>query len=625
MKRKSSNKLNDDLMAGLKDKITTPDKAVSLVQSGDSVFVGTACATPRTLIQALETRGISIYDVQMFHFLTDGAVPFYEGEPDTRFQHKVFFVGTDMRETVKQGKADYIPISIAQVPGLIENGRIAIDVAIVQVSPPDEHGYVSLGVSVDITRAAVMKAKKVIAEINPNMPRTLGDTFIPVDRFDQMVLVDMPVIEYEHAPADAVAEQIARYVARIVDNGSTLQIGLGRIPNEMLKYLTERRNLGIHSDVITDPIIDLIEKGVITGNEKSIHPGQVVASYCMGTKRLYSMINMNPMFSFKPIDYVCDPAILASNNKFVSVSQAFAVDLTGQVCSDQFEGEFYSGVSSQPDFLRGAANSLGGKPIICLSSTIDDGKESRIRPSLLEGEGVTISRSDVHYVITEYGTAYLLGKSIRDRALSLIEIAHPSFRTTLLEEGKRLGYLRPDQTLKSKVAYPEKEEREVELKDGKKVLIRPAKASDARGLQEIFYNLTLEDIRTRFFTYLKSLSVSEAEYLCNVDYENEMALMAVTGERENEIVVGSSCYFVDQTTNIAEVAYMILPEWQGVGLGSSLQKRMTEYAKSKGLRGFRADILPENVKMMRLAQQGKNISIKPSGGVAEVTTLFDEN
>lgn len=622
MKRKSSNVLKGDPVAGLKDKVTIPDKAVSIVQSGDRVFVGTACATPRTLIQALETWGAYIRDVQMIHFLTDGAVPSSEGESATKFQHKVFFVGTDMKETVKQGKADYIPISIAQVPGLIENGRIAIDVAMVQVSPPDEHGYVSLGVSVDITRAAVMKAKKVIAEINPNMPKTLGDTIIPMDRFDQMVLVDTPVIEYEHTPADAVAEQIARYVARIIDNGSTIQIGLGRIPNEMLKYLTERRNLGIHSDVITDPVIDLIEKGVITGKEKAIHPGQVVASYCMGTKRLYDMIHMNPMFLFKPIDYVCDPAILSGNNKFVSVSQAFAVDLTGQVCSDQFAGEFYSGVSSQPDFLRGAANSPGGKPIICLPSTTDDGKESRIRPLLHEGEGVTISRSDVHYVITEYGIAYLLGKSIRDRALSLIEIAHPSFREMLLDEGKRLRYLRQDQTLKSKVAYPEKEEREIGLKDGKKVIIRPAKASDARGLQEIFYNLPLEDIRTRFFTYMKSLSVSEAEYLCNVDYENEMAFMAVTGERENEIVVGSSCYFVDQTTNIAEVAYMILSEWQGLGLGSALQDRMTEYAKSKGLRGFRADILPENIKMMRLAQQGENVSLKTADGVADVTTLF---
>jgi acyl-CoA hydrolase/GNAT superfamily N-acetyltransferase len=624
MKRKPKNVLNDNIMRGVKDKITTPDKAVSLVRSGDRVFVGTACATPRKLIEALETRGMIIHDVQMIHFLTDGTVPMVNGKPDTKYQHKVFFVGTDMKETIKQGKADYIPISIAQVPTLIENGKITIDVAMIQVSPPDTHGYVSLGVSVDITRAAVMKAKKVIAEINPNMPTTLGDTFIPVDRIDKMVLVDTPIIEYQHAPIDAVAEQIAKYVARIVDNGSTLQIGLGRIPNEMLKYLTESKDLGIHTDVITDPIVDLIEKGVITGKEKSTHPGQVVTSYCMGTKRLYRMIHMNPKFSFKPIDYVCDPAILARTNKFVSVSQAFAVDLTGQVCSDQFEGEFYSGVSSQPDFLRGAANSPGGKPIICLPSTTDDGKKSRIRPLLLEGEGVTISRSDVHYVITEYGMAYLFGKSSRDRALSLIEIAHPSFRETLLEEGKRLGYLRHDQTLHSKVAYPEKEEQEVELKDGKKVLIRPAKASDVRGLQEIFYSLPLEDIRTRFFICLKSLSVSEAEYLCNVDYENEMALMAVTGERENEIVVGSSCYFVDQTTNIAEVAYMILPEWQGIGLGAALQKRMTEYAKSKGIRGFRADILPENTKMMRLAQQGENVSIKPSGGVAEVTTLFDE-
>jgi RimJ/RimL family protein N-acetyltransferase len=342
----------------------------------------------------------------------------------------------------------------------------------------------------------------------------------------------------------------------------------------------------------------------------------------MGTKRLYDYIHRNPRFAFHPIDSVCKPEVLAEKSKLVSVSQAFAIDLTGQVCVDQFNGEFYGGVSAQPDFLRGAASSTGGKPIICLSSTTDDGKESRIRPLLLEGEGVTIPRSDVHYVITEYGYAYLFCRSIQERALALIEIAHPSFRPWLLEEGKRLGYIPKHQSLRSKVAYPEEEEREVVLKNGESLLIRPARASDVPGLQDIFYNLRPEDIYTRFFIHLSSFTSSKALHLCNVDYENEMAFMAVTGTRDNEQIIGSSCYFVDPTDNLAEVAYMIRPEWQSYGVGSALQQRMTEYAKSRGLRGFKATILLENKRMQSLINKYSQIEMKRPGGEYEVTVIF---
>ncbi|MFO7965335.1 MAG: GNAT family N-acetyltransferase [Desulfobacterales bacterium] len=611
------------LPASVNITLSTPEEAIEAVRSGDRVFAGTACATPRTLLARLEGTDRRLSDIQIFHFLTDGAIELDpEGRPATRFQHKVFFVGTDTREAVKSGKADYIPISISHIPNLFRTGRFPIDVAFVQVSLPDAHGYVSLGVSVDITAAAVFCAKKVVAEINPNMPRTYGETTIHVSRIDVFVWVDTPIIEYVHPPADEVAQKIAQYVARIIDDGSTLQIGLGRIPNEMLKYLTNRRDLGIHSDVITDPVIDLIEKGVITGNAKTLHPGKIVTSFCMGTQRLYNLIDNNPLFSFHPIDYVSDPSVISRNHEMVSVTQAFALDLMGQVCSDQFEGEFYSGVSSQPEFLRGAAISKRGKAIICLDSTTEDGKDSRIRPLLREGEGVTIPRSDVHYVITEYGIAYLFGKTIREKALALIEIAHPSFRTHLLEEAKRLGYVRRDQILKSMKAYPAEEEREVALKNGTVVLIRPSNASDVEGLQDIFYHLTPKDIQTRFFTRLSSLPVSKAEHLCNVDYENEMAFVAVAGEREKEEVVGSSCYSVDPAANMAEVAYMVRPDYQGLGLGKALQQRMVEYARSKGLIGFTADILEENHTMLSLINEAGKVSMKKVFDEYRITVLF---
>jgi acyl-CoA hydrolase/RimJ/RimL family protein N-acetyltransferase len=611
---------NDQVVNGyfpgsLSARMKTPEEAVSIVKSGHSVFIGTACATPRRLIQALESRGDSLFDVKLIHFLTDGAIPIEDGLPKTRFQHRVFFVGSDTREAIRRGKAQYIPISIAQLPRLIKNEAIPLNVAMIQVSPPDASGFVSLGVSVDITRAAVLAAKTVIAEINPHMPYTCGDSLIPVDRIDAFVEVNTPVIAYQYKTADLVGKQIARYVARIIHNYSTLHIGIGPIPSEMLKYLTNRKDLSIHSDVITEPVVDLIEKGVITG--------QIVTSYCMGTQNLYRMVDRNTQFSFQPIDYICRPDVISGINRLVSVTQIFSIDLMGQACSDNLGGDFYSGLSAQPEFIRAAALSPGGKSIICLSSTTADGRESKIRSVLKPDEGVSIPRSEIHYVITEYGIAYLFCKTIQERALALIEIAHPDHRSRLLEEAIRLGLIETGRTLKSKKAYPEDEERKVILKNGERVLIRPAKASDAHGIQDIFYNLGKEDIYTRFFTNLESFTEQKAQHLCNVDYENEMAFTAVIGkERENEKIIGSCCYFVDCTDKLAEVAYMIRPEWQGCGLGTALQERMAEYARSKGVRGFKANILMENIKMQRVFQRGDNVSFSRYEREYEVISLF---
>jgi RimJ/RimL family protein N-acetyltransferase len=391
----------------------------------------------------------------------------------------------------------------------------------------------------------------------------------------------------------------------------------------MLKYLTNRRDLGVHSDVITEPVVDLIEAGVITGSQKSVRPGQIVVSYCMGSRRLYDLVDDNPLFDFQPIDYVSDPAVIAANSKMVSVTQAFSMDLTGQVCADQYNGEFYSGVSTQPDFLRGAALSPGGKAIVCLASTTEDGAESRIRPMLAAGEGVTIARSDVHFVVTEYGVAYLFGKSIGERAMALIEIAHPEFRDELLEEAKRLGYVGEKRTMKSRQAYPIEEEREITLKNGKTILLRPTRATDVRAMQQLFYALRPEDVYTRFFTNLRSLTESMAQHLSTVGYEDEMAFLAVLGEHEREAVIGTAGYYVDPSSNTADVAYMIHPDWQGQGLGGALQERMIEYARSKGLRGFTADVLPENKKMIKVFERsGSEVTFKLVDGSYEVLMIF---
>jgi len=612
------------------DKITTPEKALSCIKSGDRIFIGTGCATPGILTKALENIDKQLNDLILYHFLINGAIPYENGSLKTKFYHKSFYADKEMREIMKNGHGDYIPLSIAQIPNLLDSGGLHIDVAFIQTTMPDKHGFVNLGISADITHAVIQHADTVIAEMNPNMPWTCGETYLSMDKINKAVIVDEPIHEYFHQEIDSsVSERIAYNVSRIIENGSTLQIGLGKIPNDMLKYLTDRSDLGIHSDVITDSIIDLIEQGIINGKRKSVHKGQIVTSYCVGSRRLFDLVDRNPMFSFHPIEYVCNPVMLRNNTKLVSVTQAMSIDLTGQVCSDQFEGEFYGGISTQPDFVRGASDSPGGKSIICMASTTEDGKTSRIRPLLSESEGVTIPRSDVHYVITECGIASLYGKSISEKALALIEIAHPSFRPWLLKEAKRLKYLYTDQDLKCKTDgsiecyYPQAEDREFVLKNKTKIVIRPSKATDVRGLQDLFYKLPPQDVYTRFFRNLKCLSVSEAEYFCNVDYDKEMAFVATIGEREQEKIIGSSFYVKNPTTNMAEVAYMILHEWHGMGLGSVLQKQMTEYAISKGLMGFTADIMAENKAMMRLAHKyGSDIKITYSENAYEVIMPF---
>jgi acyl-CoA hydrolase/L-amino acid N-acyltransferase YncA len=607
------------------DKIITAQQAAGKVRPGQRVFIGTACGTPRTLVGALEAMRDPPADVELFHFLTTNAVPHdSEGRCTTQFRHRTLFVDSDIRAAVRQGLAEYVPISAARVARLMDIGRIPIDVALIQVSPPDAFGYVSLGISVDIAHAAVYRAKMVIAEVNPNMPWTMGDSTLHVGQIHYLVPVTAPVGEYVHVPVEnEVVQRIGRYIAGIIEDGSTLQVGLGRIPNEALKYLDDRRDLGIHSDVITESIVPLLEKGVLTGEKKTQHRNRIVASFALGTRRFYDLIDRNPLFDFQPMNAVCDPGTIASQHKMVSVTQAFAVDLTGQVCSDQFEGQFYSGLAAQGEFHRGASRSPGGKPIICLMSTTDDEATSRIRPLLLEGEGVSVARSDVHYVITEYGMAYLFGKSIRERAVALIDIAHPKFRQALFDEARRLGYVPADQTLSNMREYHVEHEESVVLRNGKAVMIRPARASDAESIRALFHQLSSEDVYTRFFREVKGLSNKDVQRLCNLDYENEVAFVAVTGPREQEMVVAQACYFVNPSTNFAETAFMVSPDWQGSGLGKALQRRLADHARARGLRGLIAEILVKNKKMVALARSsGDNITVERDEDVVHVTTTF---
>lgn len=593
-------------------RTTSAAEAVSAVRPGDRVFVGSACATPRTLVDALEQRANPPAGVVLTHFLTDRV-----GSGDTRYRHRVFYVGRDLRGMRAPSRLEYVPLSLADVPALLASGRMQVDVALVQVAPPDADGTCSLGISVDVTRAAVLAARRVVAEVNPAMPRTRGDSRIPSDRIDHFVPVERPLAEYLHDPADGVADQIARYVARLVDDGSTLQVGVGRVANQMLAHLTDRRRLAIHSDVITEPVVDLVAAGVISG--------RVVTSWAMGSRRLYDLVDDDERFAFHPIEHVCDPAVIAAQPQIVSVTQAFAIDLGGQVCMEWLDDELYGGLSAGPAFHRGALAAPGGKAIVCLAARTPAGRPA-IRPQLGRGEAVAIGRADVRWVITEYGMAYLFGRSLSERAIDLIEIAHPDDRAELLEAAVELGLVEPRHRLRRRSAYPVAEERDVRLRDGREVRIRPTRTGDFRALQDLFYRLPEEDVETRFMQTLTALTDVAAQNLCSVDYEDDMAFAAVLGPPEHERVVATSAYFLNQATGLAEVAYMVDPEWQGAGLASLLHARMAEYARARGVRGFVAEVLARNAAMLRVFQRGDHRTDIDSGyGSCEVTMLFDDH
>lgn len=422
-------------------KVTTAGEALASVRSGDRVYIHPGAAEPETLVRALIERAPGLRGVEVIHLLTLGDAGYARPGMEASFRHVAFFVGGNVREAVNSGRADYIPISLSKVSELFTSGAMPIDVCLIQVSPPDEHGFCSLGVGVDCTKAATEVAGTVIAEVNTEMPRTLGDSFIHVRRLDRIVETGRPVLELPRKAANELHQAIAGHVADLVEDGDTLQLGIGGVPDAVLGRLRDRRDLGIHSEMFSDGVMELIEAGVITNERKTLHRGKVIAGFLMGGRRLYEFVNDNPVIELHPSEYTNDAFIIAANERMVAINSALQIDLTGQVCADSMGTSIYSGVGGQIDFMRGAARSKGGKPIIALPATAKGGSMSRIVPMLDQGAGVVTTRADVHYVVTEFGTAYLHGKTLRQRAEALISIAHPDFRNDLEEFAVARHYL----------------------------------------------------------------------------------------------------------------------------------------------------------------------------------------
>ena len=417
-------------------KTCSAENAVSLIESGIRVVVGSGAAAPLGLIAAFCDRARRLRDVEVCQLLTLGDAPYAAPEFAGHVRHNAFFIGPNTRDAVAEARADFTPIFLSEIAALLR-GPLPVDVALVQVSPPDAHGYCSLGVSVDIVKPAADCAKFVVAEVNPRMPRTHGDAFVHLSRIDRLVEVDHALPELVPEPITEVARGIGGHVAGLVRDGDTLQLGIGAIPNALLAALTGHRDLGIHTEMFSDGVVDLVAKGVITNEKKTLHRGKLVTSFVMGTKRVYDFVHDNPALEMHPSHYVNDPFVIAKNRGMVTVNSALAIDLTGQVCADSIGPKFFSGVGGQIDFVRGAARSDGGRPILALPSTAKQATTSRIAVELASGSGVTTTRSDVHYVVTEFGVAALHGKTIRERVLALVAIAHPAFRDGLLEGARR--------------------------------------------------------------------------------------------------------------------------------------------------------------------------------------------
>ena len=424
-------------------KVMRPEEAVRLIPPGTRILIGSGAAEPGRLVDALVSHGSHLAGNEIVHLMTLGSAPYVKPGLEHRFRHTAFFIGANVRPAVQEGRADFMPVFLSEIPLLITSGRVGIDVALIKVSPPDRHGFVSLGVSVDIVRAAVDTASVILAEVNPNMPRTLGDSFLDVGRISALVPVDHPLAERVPEELDDKVREIGRHVASLVPDGATLQMGIGKIPDAALAALVTRRDLGIHTEMMSDGVMHLVEAGVITGRKKTLLPGKLVTSFIMGTRKLYEWVHDNPLVEMRPSVFTNDPFQIARNDNMVAINAALAVDLTGQVAADTVRGKFFSGIGGQVDFIRGAARSKGGRPIIALPSTAKDGTVSRIQVCFEEGAGVVTSRGDIHYVVTEYGVADLWGKNIGQRTEALIGIAHPDFRAELAAGARQRCYVFP--------------------------------------------------------------------------------------------------------------------------------------------------------------------------------------
>ncbi len=577
--------------------------AIRLIKSGQRVFIGSYCGEPQHLVKGFAENCGRLSDIEIIRLMsseTTSLTKIANKTLDQNLSVRSIYLGAAQCEELAKNMRFYTPMNLSEVPRLFKKRLIPINVALIQVSPPDDFGWMSLGVSVDVTMAAAHSAEFVIAQVNSHMPMVLGQSFIHVNDVDAIVEYDEDLLSISLKEISERADLIGKHIARLIEDGSTLQIGLDTASKATTLALSEKNDLGIHSQFLTFDMMHLYSIGVINNKKKGFNNGKMVAGSAVGNKNLYEFLDLNPAVDFYPFDYVNDIDIIARHNKMISMNVAQYIDLIGQVSCDALETNLYAGVSGIPDFVRGANRSPDGKSIIMLNATAQKGQESRIVP-LLSNTIITIPREDVRWVVTEFGIANLFGKSIQERALALISIAHPDFREELLSAAKKLGMVGAERSLGDSVrgVYPVKFEERINI-DGERILFRPAKPVDERRIQEHFYQLEKVDVISRFFYDKTRFFRQDVQGMFQVDYVRNMTIIALVGESGFERVVGVGSYYFEPAENMAEVAFSVSKDYQGKGLGKILIRKLAEAAQENGISGLCAITASGNRGMIKL-------------------------
>ncbi len=622
----------EELRQRYPSKFVSEERIFGQIQRGARIFIHTGCGEPQHLVAALvnyaESNPKAFVDTELYHVWTLGLAPYTDAKFKRSFRHNSFFIAQNTRGAVNDGAADYTPIFLSKVPGLFRRGLRHFDVALIQVSPPDEHGYVSLGVSVDIVKAAIDNSDLIVAQVNPFMPRVHGDGFLRMDDIDHAVFKEEPLLEFNPPHSSDVAEKIGTYCARIVEDGDTIQVGYGSIPNAIVKHLKTKKHLGIHTELIGDGLAELIRLGVIDNSRKTLNRGKTVGSFSMGQSSTYELLHDNPSIELRTVDYTNNPLVIARQENMVAINSALEIDLTGQATADSLGKQFFSGIGGQADFMRGALLAPGGRTILAMPSTAEDDSISRIVPFLQEGAGVTLNRGDIRYVVTEYGIAYLHGKNIRERAMDLIAIAHPKFRGQLIQEAKKRNLIYQDQAFipGKRGDYPEHLETYRKTKTGESLFLRPVRISDESLLKEFYYSLSEQSMYRRFISMRKDMPHERLQESVVIDNTTECLILAIDQMDEGEErVVGIGQYGMAEFAHTAEIAFAVRDDCQNRGIGRTLLEYLTTLAKRQGLLGFTAEVLAENRAMLHLfGSMGFDIDRRNEEGVFELKMTFRE-
>jgi len=603
------------------------EEAIGKIHSGQRIFIGSSCGEPQHLVKGLAKASRSFTDLEIIRLFSGETTSLSQIAEQSKSQNlniRSFYLGSADSQSFKGDLRFITPINLSQVHRLIKSRLLPIQVALIQVTPPDDFGWMSLGISVDVTGSAAAAADIVIAQVNRKMPRILGRSYIHVNDIDFFVEHDETLIEIGAYPDVATAGMIAKYVSRLVDDGSTMQMSLGATAAANIEALMEKNDLGIHSQYVTNTIIRLMAMGVVTNKKKGFNDGRIIASNAIGTQDLYDLLDNNSAVEFHPSKYVNDPRIISRNRKMVAMNIGREIDLTGQVAADALAFNNFSGVTGMVDFFRGASMSKGGKSILMITATRNNGKESRIAP-MLTNTAVVVPRGEVQYVVSEYGSVNLFGKSIQERAIALISIAHPDFRDWLFEEAKDLGLLGPERSLRDEMQaiYPLKLE-ETRVIGGKNLTFRPVKVTDERGLQEHYYGLDKIDVVSRFFHEKTSFVTKQIEQTFNIDYHKDMTIVAVEGEPGFERIQAVGEYYLNPETQQAEIAFSVVKSWQGKGISSIVIKKLAEAAKGNGIKGLTAYTAKSNKRMVKLFNSlNYEVKVSGQGNMVYLELLFD--